>query len=972
LQETQTVYALLLCCSFFILIGSAYAEEHAVATGDSTRIEAAQPSTVPGGSELDAAPAAVEVPATPAGQFPAKTVLPAGVLFGTFTKEDGPFLIDGNVIVPSGQILEFGPACTVFVGGDYSTITVFGQIIVRGTAETPVVFMSAKQQPQPWDWDRIYCRSRNRSEFEHCIIRHSNYGIYIENGSAGISCCRFEKNSLHGVVVKNGEATISASMFTGGHVAALSLLPGGSIVADSLTIRDNITAVVCAPQSRLKISGGYLNSNVNGIITAEGAQIDIIAAEISRNKNGVIATFPIPAKTREMVFANTTDMKVVSPEEMTQTLKEPQPVASIVVPQSAAAPALPEGFKAGFSAMNVPQEPTTSFIGNVTAGFTWYNPRSTAHPLDKDTAESYSMRSDGSQDTTRQISSTLRRQTKYPGEQSDSWYGGLQPELQFFANGRRNNADINLLMDLYSNQWLSTANYFGKNMFNLSMNYANQSVVIGDFFESASETSIPGRQMTGLRYSGKYLEMGRGEKRLEFKLAAGETEIAKDSGDHEIFVYNQKVDTGMSKRQQITYLAEANFKPTRFSTLSARGIISHDQTDEPLFRQPITDPAAIDPVVAQTGCLSGNVLLLDQKLELFGEIDLGTADTFPDSVDEEIAWYNPGVDKAVPEVFSLFNAEEFADHFAMTVGARGNAYGGNANVKYLQIAPRYYSAGDPYMVSWRKNFFASVNRPLLKNLDLTGSYEFDRTMLQSSGEGNTPSATDLNILSVSSTYEMGEARPSFTLDYTLQHKKNDARESVVREDTSYSAAFKDVELSTRISLEGKQNFANGVSYSLRYQLLWDNDYGDHPDDQLADVGDRIHNAISGWVSFKIKKMIRNKTTFRVAFKHENRDSLRANQYKISDQVTVQVIPRKLSCSVSGEYSYKSEKEYNEIEWLSPYLTKYYAAELEVKYSLTSRLTCSAKGRYENSYDDIPGSSENYAVPIAGLHLTYLF
>lgn len=902
----------------------------------------------------------------------ARTVLPSGLLFGTFTSEDGPYLIDGNVIVPSGQILEFGAACTVYVGGEYTTITIFGQMFARGTADQPVVFMSARPNPQPWDWDRIYCRSRNRSLFEYCIIRHSNFGIYVENGAAGINDCRFERNSLHGIVVKNAEVSLSTTMFSQGHVLAINLLPGAQLTADSLMVKDNLTGIACSPQSRLKLNGGYISHNSNGLIAAKGSSIEIVGTEISRNKIGVISTREIPRKVREMVYANGLDVKVVVSDEMKTLVKEPQPVTAIVVPRTADTVALGSDFNPGFSAMSVPQEPTASFIGNVTTGFTFHRPKSSVHPYDRDTTETYRAGNGGTEDTLKKVERVLRRQTKYPGEQSENWYSGIQPELQFFANGRRGNADINLLMDLYSNQWLSTANYFGKNMFNLSMNYARQSVVIGDFFESGSETSIPGRQLTGIRYSGKYLEMGRGEKRLEFKLAAGETEVAKDSGDHEIFVYNQSVDTGMSKRQQITYIAEATFKPTRLSSIAARGIIAHDQTGKPLFRKALSDPAALDPVVAQTGCITGSMFMLDQKLELFAEIDLGSADTLSDSTTNDIVWYNPNVEKAVPAVFSLFKPDDFREHYAGIIGARGNTGGYNTEVKFMQIAPSYFSAGDPYLINWRKNMNASVNKMVRDNWSVTGTYEFDRSVLKGFGDDASPSVTDLNIISLNSTYETGENKPSFSFDYTLQHQLNDARESVIHEDTSYSEKFKEREFSSRVSLEGKQSLKNDISYSLRYQLLFDNDYSDHPDEYLSDEGDRIHNAVSGWVSFKIKRIVRNKTSFRLGFKHENRDSLRAWQYKVADQLSLQIIPRKLSCSIAGEYTSKSEKEYAATDWGKQLFTKFYSGELEVKYSLTSRLTCSAKGKYEKSYDEITGSSDNYSVIIAGFHLTYLF
>ncbi len=163
--------------------------------------------------------------------------LPEGILFGSFTKEDGTLFIKGNVVIPVGQSLELGPGCIVYVGGEYTTITVFGQIIARGTKEEPVVFMSARTSPKPWDWDRIYCRSRTGSQFEHCIIRHSNYGIVVENGSVLIKHSLFENNSISGLVVKNAEASLSSAIFKGGHLVALNIRPNGVVIADSLTIK---------------------------------------------------------------------------------------------------------------------------------------------------------------------------------------------------------------------------------------------------------------------------------------------------------------------------------------------------------------------------------------------------------------------------------------------------------------------------------------------------------------------------------------------------------------------------------------------------------------------------------------------------------------------------------------------------------------------------------------------------------------
>ena len=85
-------------------------------------------------------------------------------------------------------------------------------------------------------------------------------------------------------------------------------------------------------------------------------------------------------------------------------------------------------------------------------------------------------------------------------------------------------------------------------MFALSLNFLDQALLFGDFFENSSETSIFGRKLTGIKYSGNYWDMGKGIKRLTFVLAGGESETPKDSGDNEINIYGQEVDTGFSIR----------------------------------------------------------------------------------------------------------------------------------------------------------------------------------------------------------------------------------------------------------------------------------------------------------------------------------------------------------------------------------------------------------------------------------------
>ena len=49
------------------------------------------------------------------GAINAKKLFNGGIVHGVFTKDDGPFLITGDIIIPSQEKLEFGPGSVIYV-----------------------------------------------------------------------------------------------------------------------------------------------------------------------------------------------------------------------------------------------------------------------------------------------------------------------------------------------------------------------------------------------------------------------------------------------------------------------------------------------------------------------------------------------------------------------------------------------------------------------------------------------------------------------------------------------------------------------------------------------------------------------------------------------------------------------------------------------------------------------------------------
>ncbi|HMA64725.1 MAG: hypothetical protein ACM31E_06410, partial [Fibrobacterota bacterium] len=772
------------------------------------------------------------------GAINAKRQFNSGFVSGIFTKEDGPFLINGDIIVPSQEKLEFGPGSVIYVGGLYTTITVYGQFVAKGTPKEQIIIRSARKKSEPWDWDRIYCRSYEQSVFEYCEIRNSNYGLTVENGNVAISHSRFVNNSINALYVKQSEVRATAVTIDAGHICGINLQAGARVNADSLIINQNKTGIFCGSRSSFHLKDGSVKGNTNGIVAQKDAFVAIVAANITGNKIGVVSNAEIPGRMREMVFNNYKDYKLVNNYEIDRIVisdtKQKSTNETVLKAQHS---------QSGFSALSVPREPNSSFIGNIVSGFTLYQPQSVNHPRDMDSVS-------GSPSIYMPV---LRKQTRYLGEQSDHWYSGVQPELQLFINGKRGAADVNFVLDLYGNEWLSTSDYVRKNLFNLSMNYEQQSLIIGDFYENGSETSISGRAMTGMKYSGGFLEMGSGVKRIVFGLCAGESEIPKDSGDHELNVFNSFVDSAQSVRQQITYVASVSFKPLTTTTVSFTGIIARDQTDEPLLRNRISDTAVSDPLEAQTGVLDIKTNLFDGKIEVGGELDLGSADTVTDDSNKSVKWYNPEIGKAVSGVFTLFKESNFSDHYAGNAYIKGLIHEYTAMLSFRQIAGDYFSAGNPYLEVDKREVLFSVEMPSIKGIQSFGEIKYERTSM-------SIEPIDRGTIEIAAEYNSSDSKPSASVSYTgiIERCNKTERDSVE------SRTFHSLQFNNLVSIEGKQVFKNGLNYSIRYQFLIDKDLSDHLVTQNNAIGDRFQHTWNAMLGLKVKRFLRNKATFRIA------------------------------------------------------------------------------------------------------------
>ena len=109
----------------------------------------------------------------------------SGELTGTLTA-DKPYHVTGDLYIPPGSTVSL-EAGTILLFSGFSGLHVQGTLYAMGTAGRPVVFTSefdttvtgeSSVTPAPFDWNGIdVYESAVGTEFSHCTIRYSVYGI---------------------------------------------------------------------------------------------------------------------------------------------------------------------------------------------------------------------------------------------------------------------------------------------------------------------------------------------------------------------------------------------------------------------------------------------------------------------------------------------------------------------------------------------------------------------------------------------------------------------------------------------------------------------------------------------------------------------------------------------------------------------------------------------------------------------------
>ncbi len=227
------------------------------------------------------------------------TNVPGGTIVNqTWTEAGNPYVIQGDIIVPSGSFLHIQPGTVVHIassdmqlsGIDTSRveITVQGEIEVNGTQADPVAIL-AQTGNSPYTWYGLIVDSgASKASFQWMTFQHASYGLRSHAPAAvlSIETSRFFQNYNQGVELHNGAGVFDRVHIHDNNSYGVRVQGGSAVMTNLLAVDNGSAAVYVTNASNVSLYNGTIYSNSSHAVYAAGTSSVNVVNSILTNNSG--------------------------------------------------------------------------------------------------------------------------------------------------------------------------------------------------------------------------------------------------------------------------------------------------------------------------------------------------------------------------------------------------------------------------------------------------------------------------------------------------------------------------------------------------------------------------------------------------------------------------------------------------------------------------------------------------------------
>ncbi len=196
----------------------------------------------------------------------------AGIVTGTLTSENSPYIVTSDITVPAGNELDIEPNTKILFFPD-SHLIVNGTVNAKGTTSNPIIFDSYSDTSK---WQGLNFSIGSNSELNYCLVRNFTL-INIFNSITTFNNTEFENGSNYSdnnnILVQSWIANFNNCKFINNNAGYLINSQPGCITTlrNCLFTNNNAVCLLANYQSTLNIiNSTFLNNNITS--SSDGKQ----------------------------------------------------------------------------------------------------------------------------------------------------------------------------------------------------------------------------------------------------------------------------------------------------------------------------------------------------------------------------------------------------------------------------------------------------------------------------------------------------------------------------------------------------------------------------------------------------------------------------------------------------------------------------------------------------------------------------
>ena len=242
------------------------------------------------------------------------------------------YVVQGSLTIAQGAKLTINPGTVVKFQYNSSRLTVNGILSAEGTADSPIIFTSLKDDgyggdtnndgsgssPAAQDWDGIYFMTGSgQSVMKHCVVRYGGYygserkeaGIYCDGASPAVTNCTVSHNNQSGIRLNNASPTISNNTISN-QSYGIWCEGTSSPTISANTVNDNQTGIYGTNTSSPVITNNTFTSNTSSAVSLSGGTLSTIQNNTATGSpySGLVISGTITADAR---LINNPDMPYI-------------------------------------------------------------------------------------------------------------------------------------------------------------------------------------------------------------------------------------------------------------------------------------------------------------------------------------------------------------------------------------------------------------------------------------------------------------------------------------------------------------------------------------------------------------------------------------------------------------------------------------------------------------------------------------